>query len=214
LRAETAAKQSKAETELLGKSKQMKEFAKQYATSQARNAELAEATAELARMDAEDAAAAAAREGRHKSAITMLSYVEASPTPSNAPAEAAAQVHAASARVAVEDVVAVPSESEGATAALPRTPPSGDTDTSSAPGTDSPSPPPPPLTPPHQSAPPKKHKYCVVGAGPAGVQLGHLLNRAGMDYAVFERGACCPPPLHYSHFLKSALGTRHYPRGH
>ena len=34
-----------------------------------------------------------------------------------------------------------------------------------------------------------KHKYCVVGAGPAGVQLGHLLNQAGMDYTVFERGA-------------------------
>ena len=33
-----------------------------------------------------------------------------------------------------------------------------------------------------------KHKYCVVGAGPAGVQMGHFLNKAGMDYAVFERG--------------------------
>ena len=33
-----------------------------------------------------------------------------------------------------------------------------------------------------------KHKYCVVGAGPAGVQMGHFLNKAGMNYAVFERG--------------------------
>jgi hypothetical protein len=40
-----------------------------------------------------------------------------------------------------------------------------------------------------------KHKYCVVGAGPAGVQLGHLLNRAGMDYAVFERGTDFHPEL-------------------
>ena len=33
-----------------------------------------------------------------------------------------------------------------------------------------------------------KSKYCVIGAGPAGVQMGHFLNKAGMDYAVFERG--------------------------
>lgn len=32
------------------------------------------------------------------------------------------------------------------------------------------------------------HKYCVVGAGPAGIQMGHLLNKAGRDYVVFERG--------------------------
>ena len=32
-------------------------------------------------------------------------------------------------------------------------------------------------------------QYCVVGAGPAGLQMGHFLNRAGRDYATFERGA-------------------------
>lgn len=33
-----------------------------------------------------------------------------------------------------------------------------------------------------------KSKYCIIGAGPAGVQLGHLMHRAGLDYVVFERG--------------------------
>ena len=33
------------------------------------------------------------------------------------------------------------------------------------------------------------NKYCVVGAGPAGVQMGHLLNKQKRDYVVFERGA-------------------------
>lgn len=31
------------------------------------------------------------------------------------------------------------------------------------------------------------HDYCIVGAGPAGLQLGHFLDRAGRDYVVFER---------------------------
>ena len=38
------------------------------------------------------------------------------------------------------------------------------------------------------------HRYCIIGAGPAGVQLGHLFmtaageREAGRDYVVFERG--------------------------
>ncbi|CAK0798717.1 unnamed protein product [Prorocentrum cordatum] len=40
------------------------------------------------------------------------------------------------------------------------------------------------------SAPPREHHaYCIIGAGPAGLQLGHFLKHAGRDYAVFERSA-------------------------
>lgn len=31
------------------------------------------------------------------------------------------------------------------------------------------------------------HDYCVVGAGPGGLQLGFFLERAGRDYVIFER---------------------------
>lgn len=31
------------------------------------------------------------------------------------------------------------------------------------------------------------HEYCVVGAGPGGLQLGFFLERAGRDYVIFER---------------------------
>lgn len=30
--------------------------------------------------------------------------------------------------------------------------------------------------------------YIIVGAGPAGLQLGHYLERAGRDYVILERG--------------------------
>lgn len=33
------------------------------------------------------------------------------------------------------------------------------------------------------------HEYCVVGAGPGGLQLGFYLERAGRDYIIFERDA-------------------------
>ncbi|XP_045728558.1 FAD-dependent oxidoreductase domain-containing protein 2 [Mirounga angustirostris] len=36
------------------------------------------------------------------------------------------------------------------------------------------------------SAPPHRD-YCVLGAGPAGLQMAYFLQRAGRDYAVFER---------------------------
>ncbi len=36
-------------------------------------------------------------------------------------------------------------------------------------------------------------RYCVVGAGPAGLQLGHFLAEAGLDYVVFERADRAAP---------------------
>ncbi|KAL8620878.1 hypothetical protein ACOMHN_047049 [Nucella lapillus] len=35
--------------------------------------------------------------------------------------------------------------------------------------------------------PHRYHDYCIIGAGPAGLQLGHFLEKAGRDYVVFER---------------------------
>ncbi|KAF2354889.1 FAD/NAD(P)-binding domain [Trinorchestia longiramus] len=32
-----------------------------------------------------------------------------------------------------------------------------------------------------------RHEYCVVGAGPAGLQMGYFLAQSGRDYAIFER---------------------------
>ena len=34
---------------------------------------------------------------------------------------------------------------------------------------------------------PRYHDYCVIGAGPAGLQMGYFFHRAGRDYVVFER---------------------------
>lgn len=38
------------------------------------------------------------------------------------------------------------------------------------------------------SAPPHRD-YCVLGAGPAGLQMAYFLQRAGRDYLVFERAS-------------------------
>ncbi|CAJ1413948.1 unnamed protein product [Effrenium voratum] len=35
----------------------------------------------------------------------------------------------------------------------------------------------------------EEHKYCIVGAGPAGLQLGHFLKHQNRDYLIFERNA-------------------------
>lgn len=35
----------------------------------------------------------------------------------------------------------------------------------------------------------KNHGYCIIGAGPAGIQLGHFLYHAGRDYIIFERNS-------------------------
>ena len=35
----------------------------------------------------------------------------------------------------------------------------------------------------------EKHKYCIVGAGPGGLQLGHFMLTAGRDYMMYERNA-------------------------
>lgn len=32
------------------------------------------------------------------------------------------------------------------------------------------------------------HKYCIIGAGPAGIQLGQFLKGASLSYVIFERG--------------------------
>jgi len=31
------------------------------------------------------------------------------------------------------------------------------------------------------------HDYCVIGAGPAGLQMGYFFTRAGRDYVIFEK---------------------------
>ena len=31
------------------------------------------------------------------------------------------------------------------------------------------------------------HDYCIIGAGPSGLQLGYLLHKAHRDYIIFER---------------------------
>ncbi|XP_038406614.1 FAD-dependent oxidoreductase domain-containing protein 2 [Canis lupus familiaris] len=40
---------------------------------------------------------------------------------------------------------------------------------------------------PGRTAAPPHRDYCVLGAGPAGLQMAYFLQRAGRDYAVFER---------------------------
>ncbi|XP_040493408.1 FAD-dependent oxidoreductase domain-containing protein 2 isoform X1 [Ursus maritimus] len=40
---------------------------------------------------------------------------------------------------------------------------------------------------PVQTSAPRHRDYCVLGAGPAGLQMAYFLQRAGRDYAVFER---------------------------
>lgn len=44
-------------------------------------------------------------------------------------------------------------------------------------------------TPASASLPPARRDYCVLGAGPAGLQMAYFLQRARRDYAVFERAA-------------------------
>ena len=38
-------------------------------------------------------------------------------------------------------------------------------------------------------AAPERHQYCVVGAGPAGLQLGFFLQQAQRDYVILERAS-------------------------
>ena len=49
---------------------------------------------------------------------------------------------------------------------------------------------------PASPAPP--HDYCVVGGGPSGLQVGSLLQAAGRDYVVLERGAA--PGLFFARY--------------
>ena len=32
------------------------------------------------------------------------------------------------------------------------------------------------------------HQYCVIGAGPAGLQMGYFLKSAERDYMIYEKG--------------------------
>ena len=32
------------------------------------------------------------------------------------------------------------------------------------------------------------YEYCVIGGGPAGLQMGYFLQTAGRDYVIFEKG--------------------------
>ncbi|CAH1794439.1 unnamed protein product [Owenia fusiformis] len=32
------------------------------------------------------------------------------------------------------------------------------------------------------------HEYCIIGAGPGGLQMGHFMNKANRNYIIFERG--------------------------
>lgn len=34
-----------------------------------------------------------------------------------------------------------------------------------------------------------QHDYCILGAGPGGLQVGHLMLKRGWDYITFERNA-------------------------
>lgn len=35
-----------------------------------------------------------------------------------------------------------------------------------------------------QALPARRSRYCIVGAGPAGIQLGHFLNQNQRDYVI------------------------------
>ena len=48
-----------------------------------------------------------------------------------------------------------------------------------------------------KGVPAERHDYCVIGAGPGGLQLGYYLQQAGRDYMLFERNSV---PGKYSHF--------------
>ncbi|XP_053707510.1 FAD-dependent oxidoreductase domain-containing protein 2 [Synchiropus splendidus] len=43
--------------------------------------------------------------------------------------------------------------------------------------------------PPEQSQATLQHDYCVLGAGPAGLQMGHFLSKSQRDYIILERNA-------------------------
>lgn len=44
------------------------------------------------------------------------------------------------------------------------------------------------------SASVQQHRYCIVGAGPGGLQMSHYLNSVGRDFVVLEKVLCsvCP----------------------
>ena len=42
---------------------------------------------------------------------------------------------------------------------------------------------------------PSSAHYCIIGAGPGAVQIGHYMLRAAMDYHIIERSGACVAPL-------------------
>src|SRR6476659_2506887 len=57
------------------------------------------------------------------------------------------------------------------------------------------------------------HDYLILGAGPAGLQLGHSLERAGRDYLIVEGGE--GPGTFFSTFPRhrKLLSTNRFPTG-
>ena len=45
------------------------------------------------------------------------------------------------------------------------------------------------------------HDYIIIGAGPAGLQLGYYLQRAGRDYVILERDAQAGQISLTSHYI-------------
>ncbi|XP_056263726.1 FAD-dependent oxidoreductase domain-containing protein 2 isoform X2 [Pseudoliparis swirei] len=41
----------------------------------------------------------------------------------------------------------------------------------------------------HQHTGPRSHQYCVLGAGPSGLQMGYFLSKAKRDYVILERNS-------------------------
>lgn len=45
------------------------------------------------------------------------------------------------------------------------------------------------------------HEYCVIGAGPGGLQIAYFLQNSGRDYIVYEKGKNLFLFLLYSTFM-------------
>lgn len=50
----------------------------------------------------------------------------------------------------------------------------------------------------------RKIDYCVIGAGPAGLQMGYFLQRAGRDYVIFERANISGMYIYYHYYNRTS----------